>query len=240
MSQSTPESTIVHRRGPVEGASRDTTTEEARRPGRRFVRTRPFGRRPVERPQTPPITEGVSRTRVVARDRLYRRLLAGADVIAAALAIVLATSVFGDDRLKYGALVLLPLVILIHKMAGLYDHDGIVLKRSTLDEAPMLFQLAGLFTLVAYLAEAALIDGSLVERQVLGLWITFFACTLGGRLVARHLASRRSTIERCLVIGDPEVGDRVGEKMRNASAKAEVVATLPLAEGSSVAKDQRI
>jgi len=198
----------------------------------------PFVRRSLERQSLPEITEAPSRSSVAVRDRLYRRALIGADMIAAALAMVLVTGLLGDDQVKPATLAALPLVVLIYKVAGLYERDQLVLKRSTLDEAPILFQLAGLFTLVAYLLGDVLIEGSLIERQVLGLWGTVFLCSLGGRSLARYMATRRATVERCLIIGSAEAGDRVRTKMSDSKVNAEVVATLPLAEGHRAAMEE--
>ena len=168
------------------------------------------------------------------RDRLYRRALVTADTTAAALAILLATVVLGDDQVKLSSLAVLPLVVLIYKIAGLYERDALVLKRSTLDEAPLLFLLAGMFALVAYLLGDLLVDGSLIQRQVLGLWGTVFLSSLAGRILARAFATHRAPLERCLVIGSPDVGDRVRTKMVDSKVNAQVVATLPLSEGHRV------
>src|SRR5215208_4206095 len=79
-------------------------------------------------------------TRAVGRrDAMYRRCLAASDVAAAALALVLALTIFGDDALQPATLVALPLVVLVAKFTGLYDRDELVLNKTTLDEAPALF-----------------------------------------------------------------------------------------------------
>ncbi len=229
---SEPKSITVHLGTSLDGLDTLEQVEDRRRPGRRFTPTRPFGRRADDRIPEPPLTEAPARTSVAVRDRLYRRVLAVADASSAALAMLIAAVVLGDDRVKLATLAVLPLVVLIYKVAGLYERDELVLKRSTLDELPMLFQLSGLFALVTYLLGDRLVEGSLDERQVLGLWATVFVCTVWGRKLARYLACRRATTERCLVIGSPQVGDNVRQKMRDSKVNAEVVATLPLAEGS--------
>ena len=75
------------------------------------------------------------------RDALYRRLLAVADVVAAGFALLLSVSLLGDDRLTLATLAILPLVVLVSKAIGLYDRDELLLRKTTLDEAPALFQL---------------------------------------------------------------------------------------------------
>ena len=70
------------------------------------------------------------------REALRRRLLCAADVVAAAAALVLVVTVVADDRLKWVALAGTPAVVLLFKVAGLYDREQLRLLRSTLDEAP--------------------------------------------------------------------------------------------------------
>ena len=53
----------------------------------------------------------------------------------------------GSDHLNLIALAGTPVVILLFKVAGLYDREQLRLLRSTLDEAPTLLQLAGLYAL---------------------------------------------------------------------------------------------
>ncbi len=45
------------------------------------------------------------------------------------------------------------------KMIGLYDRDDVLLHKTTLDEAPKLFQMATLGALVAWLAGGFVIHG---------------------------------------------------------------------------------
>ena len=78
-----------------------------------------------------------------AREGLRRLLLCGADVFAAAAAMVLVLTVLGDDQLKLVTLAATPVVVLFFKVAGLYDREQLRLLRSTLDEAPALVQVAG-------------------------------------------------------------------------------------------------
>ena len=64
-------------------------------------------------------------------------------MLAAAAALVLVVTLLGDDRLKLVTLAGTPIVVLLFKVAGLYDREQLRLLRSTLDEAPVLMQLAG-------------------------------------------------------------------------------------------------
>src|SRR5919109_3462394 len=75
------------------------------------------------------------------RERLHRRLLGVADVAAATVALIAILDLLGHDRTALAALVAPPIVVLIFKIAGLYDRDELRLVHSTLDEAPLLLQL---------------------------------------------------------------------------------------------------
>ncbi len=124
------------------------------------------------------------------RDAYFRRLLATADVLAAGIALIVATSFGGDgDRLALAAVLALPVFVVLAKLLGLYERDELVINKSTLDEAPAVFQLATLFVLLVWLAEAYLINGSFGKPQfvVLGL-TTFVGVLVGARLhaLARH------------------------------------------------------
>jgi exopolysaccharide biosynthesis polyprenyl glycosylphosphotransferase len=169
------------------------------------------------------------------RERLHRRLLGLADAGAAALALVVVLDVLGDDRALLAALIATPVVVLLFKIAGLYDRDELRLVHSTLDEAPLLLQLTGLFALSITILEPFLVEGSLGGAQMAALWLGSFAAIGGARMAARWLAGRLSPAERCLVIGEPELAERVRERLGSSRARAAVVASLPLASGDGLA-----
>src|SRR3954447_20431472 len=176
--------------------------------------------------------EGESEPRLLSRDTLYRRSLALADVIACAVAVSLAIAVLGQDRLVAGVLLAIPLVVLVSKLIGIYDRDEHLLRKSTLEEAPALFQVATLFTLLLWLADGLAIEGPLGRDQVLGLWGLLFVCMVLARAAMRRLAMHLAPAERCLVLGDTPSADRLEETLRRSrSVKAEVGARLPLAVG---------
>jgi len=171
------------------------------------------------------------------RDSLYRRALAVADVVAAGAAIALAIVVLGGDRVTLALLAAVPLVVVVSKVAGLYDRDEDLLHKTTLDEAPALFQVATLYTLLIWLGEGALVEEGLLlaqgdnlgRDQVLGLWGLLFIFMLGARSAARAFVTRTTATERCLVLGDCAGAQRVDGKLRAAwSTDAEVVGRVPL------------
>src|SRR4051794_38444789 len=127
------------------------------------------------------LTEAPSRQQVAAREGAYRGLLAYADAVAALLALYLAVTVFGDDRLRPASLLAMPIVVLASKLMGLYERDELVLKKTTLEESASLFQLSSVFALVTWLLDGVMVDGYLGNLQVLGLWGLLYVMTLIGR-----------------------------------------------------------
>src|SRR3954453_14930865 len=107
---------------------------------------------------------------VAQRTKVFRRALISADVISAAFALTLSVQLLGDDFLRSTTLLALPMVVVISKLIGLYDRDELLLEKRTIDEAPTLFQLATVFTLLTWLAERQLITGHFGKDQVLGIW----------------------------------------------------------------------
>lgn len=168
---------------------------------------------------------------IVRRDSTVRRSLALADVIALSAALAAAAEL-GGGSLRLPALLALPTLIVVAKVMGIYDRDANLLRRSTLDEVPALFQLATLATLVIWLAGTAIITGGLDAGQVLVLWALLFGLITALRTIARELARRLTPIERCLFVGDAESADEFREKLAaSRGVKAEVVSSVPLEAG---------
>jgi exopolysaccharide biosynthesis polyprenyl glycosylphosphotransferase len=174
----------------------------------------------------------------LAREAVYRRSLLAADLIGAALALVLAVETLGDDRLTPALLLALPLVALVAKLQGLYDRDGLLLNKTTLDEAPKLFQAATLYALLVSVGDDWLVRGDLGSRQTIGLWLVLFGTALAGRAIARLLARRATGTERVLVLGTVEDAGRVALKFaENPSISAEVAGRVALDPETLVGDD---
>lgn len=175
-----------------------------------------------------PILEAPSPAEIEIREGLYRRYLGAMDCLVAIVAVILVTTLWGQS-VALASLAAGPLVVLMHKLAGLYDRDELVLKRSTLDEVPAILQVTGVFTLVITVLQPLVIAGGFGSLQIAFLWLSTFGLTIAGRIVARRVAARVAAIERCLVIGDVSHAARVREKLQSSGVQATVVATLPLA-----------
>ena len=171
---------------------------------------------------------GIWRTPAARRDSRYRRLLAGADVLAVALSMVVAFEAIGDSTLSVWAFGI-PLVwVVIAKSMGLYERDEHLLHKSTLDEVPALFSLAAITALVVSLLGDQLIDGSLSQVQVGVAWAALFLAAFGLRAVARATARAITPPERCLFVGDTRTARYVRDKLAISHAvKAELIGTVP-------------
>lgn len=198
---------------------RSSETHERARP--RFVRLRPGSG----------IGEATSPLSVRRREAFTRWMLAGADVSANALAVVITSALFGWGRVGAVALLLLPVVLIVSKLSGLYDRDDLVLHKATLDETPALFQLATLYTLLVTVLSNALVDGGLGAAEVFVLWGALFVGLLLCRWAARATVRSVEPPERCLCIGDRAPAEALSETLRQGRrVKAEVVAVVPLGD----------
>jgi exopolysaccharide biosynthesis polyprenyl glycosylphosphotransferase len=177
---------------------------------------------------SPELAPAAGRRPAMAREALRRRMLCAADVLAAAAALVFVLVLIGDQRLKLLTLAGAPVVVLLFKVAGLYDREQLRLLRSTLDEAPVLAQLAGLYALSVAILQPLIINGHLRSYEIAALWVVSFLALSGARISARWIAGRASAVERCLVIGDSHLALRIRDKLASARARAVVAATLPL------------
>src|ERR1700730_19125458 len=79
------------------------------------------------------------------RDALFRRMLLVADVVAIVGAFVLTVTLARRSiQLTWVTVAAVPILVIGAKLTGLYDRDETLLRKTTLDEAPKLFQLATL------------------------------------------------------------------------------------------------
>jgi exopolysaccharide biosynthesis polyprenyl glycosylphosphotransferase len=162
---------------------------------------------------------------LMRREQLNRRLLGAADILAAGIALTIALQPTNGRALAFIAL---PLVLVLFKVSGLYDRDQVRLVHSTVDELPALLQTAGLFTLGTTILESLLVGRSLPAGTIALIWLLAFAGVVVARMGARSLAARLSGAERCLVIGDARLTERVRDKVAASGARASVVASLPI------------
>jgi exopolysaccharide biosynthesis polyprenyl glycosylphosphotransferase len=163
------------------------------------------------------------------RQAIHRRSLALADMLAAALALLVCVGpLSADDSLHALTLLALPLVIVAGKLQRLADRDELVLNKSTIDEAPKLFQLATFYAALVYVFDDQLLSGTLDSARMLVLWVTLFVFTLAGRWLTRGIVRHAIGPERCLFVGSDESFQRLGEQLAGRDPRAELVGRMSL------------
>ena len=207
----------------LQGRARNGTDLPATRQDRRDAQNE------LRIPTFDDVAEGGSTAASASRDAVYRRLLAVADVIAATAAFVIAIPVLGNDSLGIWTAALVAMVVPVCKLAGLYDRDEHLINKATLDEAPTLFRIAALYTLLAFLAGASIVDGDLSREQAGVLWGCLFFAMLLMRGLARRLAAAMVDAERCVILANAEAAHWLSTKLaRSAGARVQVVGRVPL------------
>ncbi|HVW48408.1 MAG TPA: sugar transferase [Solirubrobacterales bacterium] len=212
------------------------TADRPTRIRRHRRRPHPAGEGGGQRPRPEPQALAEAPVGSAPHDKVRRRLLAAADVLAAGAAFVLVVTVLGHDSLGLGAAVAIAMVVAVCKVAGLYDRDEHLLHKTTLDEAPAIFRVAGLYTLLTFLAGAAIVDGSLGRGQAVVLWVTLGAAMLLMRAGARRLSGRLLDEERCLIVGGAGAAERLAAQLgRCAGTRVQIVGRVPIGGGAAAA-----
>jgi exopolysaccharide biosynthesis polyprenyl glycosylphosphotransferase len=176
-----------------------------------IFRTGP-ARKPAPQDDGNSIREGVRPATVLRRDARFRRTLAIADM-AAAVGAICAVVTAAADTPRLGVLAALPLVVLASKLGGLYDRDEHLLRKTTLEETPGLFQTATACTLLAFLFDDQIAAGGLDKAQVVALWVMLLVTLLAFRALVRRLVLHVTPTERCLLLGDVSAAERIQEKL---------------------------
>src|SRR3954453_23602522 len=126
-------------------------------------------RRPAAAPAPAIIENEPSFGEVARRERTLRHSLAVADVLAVVASLLLATTVLGKAP-QWGLFLLAPVAVCIGKLFGLYDRDELLVRKTTLDDAPRLFQMATSAVLVVWLLDGSLLSDPLTKAQAIVLW----------------------------------------------------------------------
>ncbi len=197
----------------------------------------------LERARRLAATRGISEVRgpeaCLRRDALFRRFLLVADVVAIVGAFLLTVEFSRRSvQLTWAGVAAVPILLVGAKLTGLYDRDETLLRKTTLDEAPRLFQLATLCALVAWLTGGLLVRGALDRHEALFLWLALTGGLILARAGSRMLALRIAPAERCLFIGDEASAETIRSKFTgHGGVKAEVVAHLDLDKVASWSTD---
>ena len=137
---------------------------------------------------------------VIWREAFHRRLLAAADVLAAMAAVAFVLDAFGRQEILLTAATSGALILLLFKVAGLYDRDDLRLVHSTLDEVPLLVQLSGLFALGIGILQSMVFSSALDADRIAALWLLRLGRSWPGGLARPW--RRRSGLASGAVPGD--------------------------------------
>ncbi|MGI9090216.1 MAG: sugar transferase [Gemmatimonadaceae bacterium] len=103
--------------------------------------------------------------------------------------------------------------MILGKVLGLYDRDDVVLAKRALDDAPALFQVATLVTLLAWLLAGLIFTADLTPTAGLQLWCTCFLALACARTLARALAKAMTDEDRVLLVGSAAAALQIRDKL---------------------------
>jgi exopolysaccharide biosynthesis polyprenyl glycosylphosphotransferase len=173
-------------------------------------------------------------TAIEIRDRRFRRALLSADVLAAFVVAGSLQLTFGDSGPGTAGLTLAVLVPFVNTASSLYRRDELVLSKTTLDEAPALFQAATLAAVAAFLLESTLVSTPLGAQVMAFTLLALTVSTMLLRLTARGAVNHFSPSERCLVIGGSDAEQRFARLLRTgARVKADLAGRLAFEPGGA-------
>jgi exopolysaccharide biosynthesis polyprenyl glycosylphosphotransferase len=144
------------------------------------------------------------------RDALRRRMLAFADLLAAAAASLLVATSSAD---AFWALVLLPAWIVLAKLIGLYDRDHVAIRHLTVDELPAIaaWAAAGVAVLALVLPQTPAGEVTPSAAAVAGAVAAVGALVLRG--AARWAWRRLTPPEVTAVLGDGDLAEMIRRKL---------------------------
>ena len=173
------------------------------------------------------------------RDSLFRSTLLAADLLAIACAFELTIRMApGSLQLTWMSAACLAIMLIGAKLIGLYDRDEALIRKTTLDEAPKLFQLATLCTLIALLANSLVAGAAVKPYGIVVLWSATTLLMIVARTCARAIALAATPSERCLFIGDAEEAKTIHCKLTEGGGiKATVVSHLYIHESAPLSSD---
>jgi exopolysaccharide biosynthesis polyprenyl glycosylphosphotransferase len=129
------------------------------------------------------------------------------------------------------------LVIVVHAVNGMYERDEKLINKSTLDEAPAIFQAATLVAVLDLLFNCVLLDTTVDPAALVATWIGLVVIVTAGRVAARAVVRDIWPPERCLVVGDHVHGHRLARRLsEEPKVKVELAGVLALPDESGAAE----
>ena len=160
-------------------------------------RDRPADKVTLAAKERPRVSGSLGATRCIAGSRVSPTHIRG---------VVRRTSTWRVQSAPRGgsAVVGVALVLLVFKVAGLYERDDLELVHSTLDDLPLLVQLTGLFALASRSSRIPF-SRERSAHQIAALWIASLGAIVGAARSSN--GGLQLPAGRCFVIGDYEPPD---------------------------------
>jgi exopolysaccharide biosynthesis polyprenyl glycosylphosphotransferase len=151
----------------------------------------------------------------LGREQTFRRALAVSDGLTALTAALVAALVWGAP-VKWTLLFVPVGAVLIGKIQGLYDHDDLVIAKSTLSEWRDVIQAAAIVSIAIYLIWWASNTTGRDHgvRLFAFLIVAQVVMALPGRSLARRTARRMTESERCLIVGSTACGEDLAKRIK--------------------------
>jgi exopolysaccharide biosynthesis polyprenyl glycosylphosphotransferase len=163
------------------------------------------------------------------RGALLRRLLASGDWLTtvAALSVATAATSSADVATLFWAVLFSPVVILVFKVQGLYDHDHRRIRHSTLDELPALVSGSALGVLALDGLLALTPAGALDPGAAIGVGVGLLGGSFAMRAAIRFAWHRAVGATTGLVVGPVLAADQIARRVAtHPEARLEIVGYL--------------
>ncbi|MGC9974679.1 MAG: sugar transferase [Gaiellaceae bacterium] len=163
------------------------------------------------------------------RESLLRRMLAFGDILAVIFGALSIGFLFGNNvSALFWTITLVPLWIVLAKLAGLYDRDQRSLRHLTIDETPLITTWALLGSLGMLLFLKLPLPGSLSPTGAACLMLTTALAAFMLRTIARRLWRYATPPERTAVIGSGAEAEIIRRKIELfPSTHLEIVKEIP-------------
>jgi exopolysaccharide biosynthesis polyprenyl glycosylphosphotransferase len=136
------------------------------------------------------------------REHIYKQALAAADGVAALASALVAAAVWGL-QLNWAFLAIPLIAIFIGKVQGLYDHDDMVVRKSTIGEWRSVFRAVAMTSIGTYAVWWLSVHPTPHNgiRLFSLMLAAMFGLELPARAMARRFARSMTSEERCLIVG---------------------------------------
>ncbi len=184
--------------------------------------------------------EGTIAEEMRQRGALLRRLLASGDWVALVVALCVATAATSsaDVATLFWAVLLTPVIILVFKLQGLYDHDHRRIRHSTLDELPALVSASALGVLALDGLLALTPVGALAASTAIGVGVGLLLGSFALRAAIRFLWHRLVGPATGVIVGPTLAADQIARRLlTHPEAQLEIVGYVSSSEAGTSPSD---